>query len=126
MDVVIIGAGLSGLTAAEILKKHGKSVLVLEARQEPGGRVRTKRFEDGTVLEAGASYIGPNQAHMQALVKRFGLTLERHGIEGHSIGVNHLDPPGVLPPLTMSFDASASTHQDLAAARLGIGRKHAP
>lgn len=121
-DVIIIGAGLSGLTAAEILQKHGKSVLVLEGQKRVGGRIRTEEFEDGTVLETGASYIGPQQPHMQALVQRFGLNIAPHDIGENTLGINHFDPPGLLPPLTMCFDASESTHQESGDASRGVQR----
>src|SRR5262245_32651620 len=53
--VVVVGAGLAGLRAADILRKAGREVIVLEARREPGGRVRTIRapFDDGLYAEAG-------------------------------------------------------------------------
>ncbi|TFF35760.1 NAD(P)/FAD-dependent oxidoreductase [Mucilaginibacter psychrotolerans] len=51
-DVIIIGAGLAGLTAAKLLKAAGKSVLVLEASDGVGGRVRTDE-KDGFLLDRG-------------------------------------------------------------------------
>ncbi|AMR33965.1 hypothetical protein A0256_22205 [Mucilaginibacter sp. PAMC 26640] len=51
-DVIIIGAGISGLTAAKVLKAAGKSVLILEASDQVGGRVRTDEFE-GFLLDHG-------------------------------------------------------------------------
>ena len=51
-EVIIIGAGLSGLTAAKILKAAGKSVLILEASDDVGGRVRTDEV-DGYLLDRG-------------------------------------------------------------------------
>lgn len=54
-DVVVIGAGLSGLRAAQVLLDAGKKVVILEARANPGGRVQTIRepFDDGLYGEAG-------------------------------------------------------------------------
>ena len=46
MDSIIIGAGLSGLTAAIHLKKKGRSVLILEATDRVGGRVKTDIVDD--------------------------------------------------------------------------------
>ncbi len=62
--VIIIGAGLAGLSAAFELTKAGHDVTVLEAQTRPGGRVRTLRepFADGLYAEAGASRI-PNHHH---------------------------------------------------------------
>jgi monoamine oxidase len=53
--VVVIGAGLAGLRAAEILVRAGRAVTVLEARNVPGGRVRTLRapFTEALFGEAG-------------------------------------------------------------------------
>lgn len=51
-EVIIIGAGIAGLTAAKILKAAGKSVLVLEASDGVGGRVRTDEM-DGFLLDRG-------------------------------------------------------------------------
>ncbi|WP_018680792.1 FAD-dependent oxidoreductase [Actinokineospora enzanensis] len=51
-DTVIVGAGLAGLAAARLLTEAGREVLVLEADEAPGGRVRTDRV-DGLLLDRG-------------------------------------------------------------------------
>lgn len=52
VDVIIIGAGLAGLSAAKILKEAGKSILIIEASDVIGGRVRTD-LKDGYLLDRG-------------------------------------------------------------------------
>src|SRR5215475_10584588 len=57
-DVVIIGAGVSGLAAAAELRKTGLSVLILEARDHVGGRVWTRHEPDlSAPIELGAEFI---------------------------------------------------------------------
>jgi len=75
--VVIVGAGLAGLRAADLLRRAGRQVVVLEARERAGGRVMTVRapFDDGLHAEAGPIRIaGAHQAVLRA-VRSFGLTL---------------------------------------------------
>jgi monoamine oxidase len=55
--VLVIGAGAAGLAAARDLRSGGASVLVLEARDAIGGRIRTVRDEGWPVLEAGAEFV---------------------------------------------------------------------
>ncbi|MBC9954487.1 FAD-dependent oxidoreductase [Leucobacter sp. cx-42] len=56
VDTLIIGAGVSGLTAASLLTRAGRSVTVLEARDRIGGRVHSERTA-GKVTDLGASWI---------------------------------------------------------------------
>lgn len=55
-DVIVVGAGMTGLTAAKLLRKHGRSVIVVEARDRIGGRIHTER-RDGWITDVGASWI---------------------------------------------------------------------
>ncbi|MDP6943530.1 MAG: FAD-dependent oxidoreductase, partial [Myxococcota bacterium] len=71
-DVVVVGAGLAGLTAARQLSRAGRSVRVLEARDRVGGRTWSQPLGGG-VFDVGGQWLGPTQARMHALVEEFGL-----------------------------------------------------
>lgn len=79
VDVIIIGAGLSGLQTAVSLHDGGLSILILEARDRIGGKTLSRDF-DGGVSDMGAAWINStNQSKMYALAKRFGLdTIEQN------------------------------------------------
>src|SRR5438270_2521774 len=72
-DVVVIGAGLSGLTAARAIEAAGRAVLVLEARNRVGGRTLNHHLGAGKVVEVGGQWIGPTQDHVAALAKDVGV-----------------------------------------------------
>jgi monoamine oxidase len=76
--VVVVGAGLAGLTAAYELDRKGWDVTVLEARDRVGGRVRTFRSElrRGQVAEAGGEFIDASHSAIRGYVQRFGLELD--------------------------------------------------
>lgn len=73
MNYLIIGAGFSGLAAAGVLHRAGKKFLVLEARNRPGGRVHTLRYEDNRYLDLGGQWIGPGQHRMYELAAEHNL-----------------------------------------------------
>jgi monoamine oxidase len=75
--VVILGAGIAGLTAALVLQDRGVRATVYEARTRVGGRIYSERafWGNGQVSEYGGELIDTDHSTMQALAKRFGLHL---------------------------------------------------
>ncbi len=79
-SVIIIGAGMAGLSAAYELHKAGWETTVLEARNRVGGRVFSMReFSNGLVAEGGGEYIDEDHARMIAYAKEFNLPLGKVG-----------------------------------------------
>jgi monoamine oxidase len=72
IDVVVVGAGLAGLTAADALHAAGQTVAVIEARATVGGRVKTLT-DGGVCLDLGATWHWSNQPQISALAAELGL-----------------------------------------------------
>lgn len=72
-DVIIVGAGLSGLYAARELKKAGYEPLILEANDRVGGRILTESLLPGLPLELGAQWIGDTHRRMFRLAEELGV-----------------------------------------------------
>src|SRR5690606_21661594 len=80
MRVVVVGAGLAGLSCADVLARNGAEVTVLEAGSRPGGRVQTTtNFIRGQKVEMGGEFIGENHPTWLGYAKRFNLELEELG-----------------------------------------------
>jgi putrescine oxidase len=86
-DTIVIGAGATGLTAAWRLTQAGQNVLVLEARNRVGGRLRTERHGDSD-FEIGGQWISPDQTALSAMVDELGLPTFARYREGESLYVN--------------------------------------
>lgn len=71
-EVLVIGAGIAGLTAAHTLQKAGCAVQVLEANDHPGGRMVTVDWE-GFRVDAGAKFVTTSDKSLLALVREVGL-----------------------------------------------------
>jgi monoamine oxidase len=79
LDVVVVGAGMAGLTAARTLAEAGLKVLVLEAQERIGGRILTEHVGDESI-ELGAEFIHGRPPELWALIEEAGLeTYERGG-----------------------------------------------
>ena len=100
VDVVIVGAGLSGLAAARTLIDANKSVAVLEARDRVGGRVENKDLNNGGVTELGAAFVGPTQDRVLALADE----LQLETFLEYNSGSNQL----FFGPQSLEFPAESS------------------
>lgn len=95
-DVVIVGAGAAGLTAANELRKSGLSVAVLEARDRVGGRLHTDVI-DGAMLEVGGQWVSPDQEALIETLDDLGLETYSRYREGDSV---YIDADGKLTRFT--------------------------
>ena len=84
-DVVVVGAGLAGLTAARAVRAAGRSVLVLEARDRVGGRNLDHPLAGGGVAEMGGQWAGPGQDKVLALAKELGVATFETYAQGDTV-----------------------------------------
>jgi monoamine oxidase len=87
--VVIIGAGLCGLTIAYRLQQANIPFLVLEARERVGGRIHTVRNAQGTPIEMGATWLGKKHTAINALLQELGLDTTEQYLGEHAIYERH-------------------------------------
>jgi monoamine oxidase len=107
LRVAVAGAGLAGLSAADELRRAGAEVTVFEARERVGGRVWSRRLDNGAVVEMGAEYILPGNTAVRELAARFGL-----GLWDKGMAYGRRDPRG----------GAATSHEQMAAAVREIER----
>jgi monoamine oxidase len=72
-DVIVVGAGLAGLSAARDLAGAGCDVTVLEARDRPGGRVEQVEIADGRIVQMGGELVGDFHTAYLELIAELGL-----------------------------------------------------
>src|SRR6185503_5345653 len=81
-DVLVLGAGLAGLSVARDLVAGGADVVVLEARGRVGGRVEQLRLDGGRPVQLGGELVGPVHTAYLELVDELGLALEPSYVAG--------------------------------------------
>jgi monoamine oxidase len=107
-DVVVVGAGMSGLSAARALVKAGKTVVILEARDRVGGRTLTKTLGNGAVVDMGGQWVAPTQHRVLKLADELGLKIFKTYAIGQSIALlngvaNRYD--GIIPAMDETIGA---------------------
>lgn len=88
-DVVVIGAGFSGLAAATELLQAGRDVVLLEARDRVGGRVESMRLKDGARIDTGGQFLCRDMTELVGLARAHG----RDIIMAHAEGDGVFQPP---------------------------------
>jgi monoamine oxidase len=104
VDVAVVGAGLTGLSAARELSRTGMSVVVLEARDRVGGKMHTVSI-DGCAVDLGAHWVGPSQRRVLALAHEFGIPLEKPCLDGMNLATiagERYEYSGSIPRLLRS------------------------
>jgi monoamine oxidase len=105
IDILILGAGISGLTAARALAERNVRVCVLEARHRAGGRILSQKVEGGGTVELGAEFVHGRAPELWALIDEVGCkTTEREGSmlreqPGHGL-TDDPDDGALFEPLT--------------------------
>lgn len=111
VDVVVIGAGATGLSAAYRLTQAGRSVAVLEARERVGGRLWTDEV-DGVDLEIGGQWVSPDQEALLAMLDELGLeTFERYR-EGESVYIGRDGVRGTFTGEVLPVSAKVESEMD--------------
>ncbi|MEP9399201.1 flavin monoamine oxidase family protein [Mesorhizobium sp. KR2-14] len=84
-DVVIVGAGFTGLSAAQELRRAGVDFVILEARDRVGGRVEARRNGLGELVDTGGQFLCDDMPELMALVKARGKTRVEAHVDGEFI-----------------------------------------
>ncbi len=86
VDVVVVGAGIAGLSAARSLLSRGRTVVVLESRDRVGGRLRNHELRSGAGrVDLGATWFWPGEARVARLVDELGVATHAQHLAGDAM-----------------------------------------
>ncbi|XP_077584824.1 amine oxidase [flavin-containing] [Stigmatopora nigra] len=110
-DVIVVGGGISGLSAAKLLRESGLNPVVLEARDRVGGRTFTARTPETKWVDLGGAYVGPTQNRLLRLAKQYGIKTYKvneeekllHYVNGKSTAFTGSFPPTWNPLVKLDF-----------------------
>jgi len=78
VETVVIGAGAAGIAAGQLLRAHGRDVLVLEARSRIGGRALTRRLIGNICFDAGCEWLhSADRNRLLTLARELGFTISK-------------------------------------------------
>jgi monoamine oxidase len=118
-DVIIVGAGFAGITAARELKQAGRTVAVLEARGRLGGRSFSRPIGDGKVVELGCEFHGQHDSISAQTARSVGIGSDKVYDQGYRL----IDADGKLSRWRgMAPKASPAALVDLGQATLRLER----
>ncbi|KAG9271095.1 amine oxidase [flavin-containing] [Astyanax mexicanus] len=111
-DVIVIGGGISGLSAAKLLVESGLNPVLLEARDRVGGRTFTVQNKQTKWVDLGGAYIGPTQNRILRLAKQYGVQTYKvneeeslvHYVKGKSYPFKGPFPPMWNPLALMDYN----------------------
>ncbi len=84
VDVIVIGAGMSGLAAARTLRRQGNKIAVLEARDRVGGRVKAGKLA-GHTIDLGGMWVGPTQTRLLDLLREYHIDTMPQYLAGRGV-----------------------------------------
>lgn len=84
-DIIIAGAGLSGLTTAYYIKQHGIDCTLLEAQERMGGRIQTIFGKNNTPMEMGATWFSTQHQNLLRLLDELAIPYFEQHDEGNAL-----------------------------------------
>lgn len=127
-DVVVVGAGLSGLVAARRLAEAGLEVQVLEARDRVGGRTWNLPVSDHDVVEMGGQFVGPSQFSILRLLQELDISTfrtydrGRHRFEYRGKVTSYRGRVPFIDPLGLLDSGQAALRLERAARQVPLDR----
>lgn len=100
--IIIIGAGLTGLSIAYFLKKKGINVQIIEARNRVGGRIETIKGNQNSPMEMGATWLGKKHQHLFTLLEELEIGVFQQYIRGTTF----FETMSFIPPQKFEVPAS--------------------